>query len=747
MTPPAARLPDGYRVVLDPRTRRRDGGAALLGGSPLRLLRLAPRARALLTGDELVVTDPTTAALAARLLDTGLAHPALEPVAPADVTVVVPVKDRTAELARLLAALRADLPDVPVLVVDDGSADPVAQAAVCAAHRARVIRHDTARGPSAARNAGLAAATTPAVAFLDSDCVPLPGWLGVLAAHLADPRLAVVAPRVVALPTDRRGWVSGYEDAASALDMGPRPAPVAPLTGVSYVPSAALLVRRAALGAGFDESMRVAEDVDLVWRLAAAGWRVRYDPAAQVAHDHPVATADWLRRRAYYGTGAALLAHRHGAAVAPVVLSPVVGGRLGAGAAGRPAGCPRGGGGARRGHREAGRPAGGPAADGAGRRSGRPRVLVGRAHPGPVGDPAPLAAGRPAAGGAPGPPAGCGGRGGRRRRRLVAAPAGRWACSGSPPAAGWRTWPTARASGAGPSRPAAPGRCCRPGRPAREHRRDATPSRGTPSSGRALALPVQLLRGPSARRRRGAPPSAPPPAPPDRPRPRSRAAHRAAAEPAEARAHPGCLRGARAADHRHVPPGAAHDHRGPRDDVGRGPADPHRHPAGPGPGPARPGPPVGPLRPQAAPDRRHRAARGGLAARAGGAEHRRARRPAGAAGRGDGGRCGDRPGRRARPLHRAGRRDPPLPAVPGDRRGTGAGAHASAGNCCATPRGAGCSWRWRRTACCSCSSSGHRCPRRCPRSGGTAAGCAAPPGPTPPCSGTGCSSGWSASPG
>ncbi|MCO7222570.1 mycofactocin biosynthesis glycosyltransferase MftF, partial [Klenkia sp. PcliD-1-E] len=322
MTPPPDRLPDGFRVVLDPRTRRRDGGAALLGGSPLRLLRLAPRARALLTGDTLDVADATTAALAARLLDAGLAHPDLPAVDPADVTVVVPVKDRAAELDRLLRALRADLPDVPLLVVDDGSADPAATAAVCAAHGAEVLRHATARGPAAARNAGLAAATTTAVAFVDSDCVPVPGWLGVLTAHLADPRLAVVAPRIVALPADRPGWVGAYEDAVSALDMGPRPAPVAALTGVSYVPSAALLVRRSALGRGFDEDLQVAEDVDLVWRLAAAGWRVRYDPAARVAHEHPARTAAWLRRRAYYGTGAALLAQRHGSAVAPVVMSP-----------------------------------------------------------------------------------------------------------------------------------------------------------------------------------------------------------------------------------------------------------------------------------------------------------------------------------------------------------------------------------------------------------------------------------------
>ncbi|MBM7806422.1 mycofactocin system glycosyltransferase [Geodermatophilus bullaregiensis] len=324
--PPDARLPDGYAVRLDPRTRRTEDGAALLGGSPLRLLRLAPRARDLLAGGRLTVTDAATAALAARLLDAAAAVP--EPAGPApgpdDVTVVVPVRDRTAGVARLLAALRADpaTAGVRVLVVDDGSADPAALAAVAAAGGAEVLRHGRSEGPAAARNTGLRAATTEAVALLDSDCVPVAGWLAALLPHLADPRLAVVAPRVTALPAGDPGWVTPYETAVSALDMGPSPAPVAPLTGLSYVPSAALLARRTALGEGFDAGMRVAEDVDLVWRLAAAGWRVRYEPAARVAHDHPSSTAAWLRRRALYGTGAAPLATRHGDAVAPVVVSP-----------------------------------------------------------------------------------------------------------------------------------------------------------------------------------------------------------------------------------------------------------------------------------------------------------------------------------------------------------------------------------------------------------------------------------------
>ena len=314
---PDARLPDGFVVRLSATVRRRPDGA-LLGGSPLRLMRLSARARELLAGDRVVVGDATTAELAARLLEAGLAVPDL-PSRPADdVTVVIPVRDRPDGVARLLVALRADPATavLPVVVVDDGSVVPVA------APRVRVLRHEVSRGPAAARNTGLRAVASEFVAFLDSDCVPVTGWLDVLRPHLDDPRLAVVAPRMVALRGGMRSWLTGYETAVSALDMGAEPAPVRPLSAVSYVPSAALLARREALGAGFDEAMRVAEDVDLVWRLTAAGWRVRYDPAARVAHEHPVRPGQWLRRRAFYGTGAALLGARHGSAVAPVVLAP-----------------------------------------------------------------------------------------------------------------------------------------------------------------------------------------------------------------------------------------------------------------------------------------------------------------------------------------------------------------------------------------------------------------------------------------
>lgn len=314
-------LASGTRVALDRRTRRIDGGAALLGGAPMRLLHLSASARALLgTAGAFTVGDVRSASLARTLLDAGIAHPVDVPpaaVPPAsDVTVVVPVKDRTDGLSRLLAAL----PDgLHVVVVDDGSADPAAIRG--AAGDAGVLRHPASRGPAAARNAGLAVATTPLVAFLDSDVVPEPGWLAPLLACFADPAVGLAAPRIVALPPIT-GALGRYEAVHSSLDLGPDPALVVPRSRVAYVPSAAMLVRRAAVGAGFDEDMHVAEDVDLVLRAHAAGWRLRYAPGSRVAHDHRTTPRAWWLRKAYYGTGAAPLAARHAHAVPPMVLTP-----------------------------------------------------------------------------------------------------------------------------------------------------------------------------------------------------------------------------------------------------------------------------------------------------------------------------------------------------------------------------------------------------------------------------------------
>jgi mycofactocin system glycosyltransferase len=337
-------LPDGFRIRLDAATRQL-AEDLWIGGSPRRVLRLTAKGR--IVWRELSrgpVASPTAGAVARRFTDAGLAHPLPPSVATsADVTVVIPVRDRATLLARCLAALEGRY---PTLVVDDGSQDRAAVAAVAADHGATLIRRPANGGAGAARNTGLAHVTSELVAFVDSDCTPSPGWIDRLAGHFADPAVAAVAPRITPLAPDT--WAGRYTRAASSLDLGDRPARVLPNTRVSYVPTAALIVRRRALetvarhGEVFDSTMRVGEDVDLVWRLHELGWRVRYDPSVQVGHHEPRTWRGLLARRLRYGTSAAPLAIRHPSNLTHLVLSPWPALTVAALLAGRPllaAGC------------------------------------------------------------------------------------------------------------------------------------------------------------------------------------------------------------------------------------------------------------------------------------------------------------------------------------------------------------------------------------------------------------------------
>lgn len=337
LSPLSSRL---RRFLVDPGSRRfGPGGRVMLAGSPRRLFRLSEAGAAIVdrigTGRALV-DSPARSELVDRLLDAGVLHPyptAAEGAASvADVTLVVPVRDRAGGLESLLeSVLVADDTPVAIVVVDDGSTDPDAvRAVVTAAATAdgvavELVRNEQPRGPAAARNTGLRRVATSLVAMVDSDCRVERGWLAPLLTQFADPRVALVAPRVRSREMSRVGLggvLASYETLRSPLDLGRHRSRVAPSTVVPYVPSAAVVARAGVLAelGGFDEQMSTGEDVDLVWRLVDDGHRVRYEPSSAVHHDPRTALRGWLAQRVGYGRSAAALNRRHPGSVAPIVI-------------------------------------------------------------------------------------------------------------------------------------------------------------------------------------------------------------------------------------------------------------------------------------------------------------------------------------------------------------------------------------------------------------------------------------------
>jgi GT2 family glycosyltransferase len=203
------------------------------------------------------------------------------------VTVVIATRDRRPELLRTLGRLD-DLPErPPVIVVDNASADGSA-AAVREHFPAVALRVLPRNAGAAARNAGVALAATPYVAFSDDDSWWDPGALSRAAAALdADPRLGLIAARTLVGPAREPDPVNALMARSPLRDGG-----TAEVLG--FLACACVVRKEAFLGAGgFSQLLFfIGEERLLSYDLATAGWARRYLPDVIAVHEPSAARPD-----------------------------------------------------------------------------------------------------------------------------------------------------------------------------------------------------------------------------------------------------------------------------------------------------------------------------------------------------------------------------------------------------------------------------------------------------------------------
>lgn len=230
----------------------------------------------------------------------------------APVTVAVVSTNLRDLLERTLRSLEADAKAgrAEVWVVDNASTDGSPEMVRERFPWVTLIASEENLGYGPAINRVAAQTESDWIAPANEDIELEPGALGtLLAVGAASADAAVVAPRLVLPDGSTQYSVFAFPTIASTLATVTGVATASRQVGerlcmpgawnpdvareVPWAIATFLLVRRAAFDAvgGFDEDQWMhAEDLDLSWRLAQAGWRTRYEPRAVVRHAGSAAT-------------------------------------------------------------------------------------------------------------------------------------------------------------------------------------------------------------------------------------------------------------------------------------------------------------------------------------------------------------------------------------------------------------------------------------------------------------------------
>jgi cellulose synthase/poly-beta-1,6-N-acetylglucosamine synthase-like glycosyltransferase len=215
------------------------------------------------------------------------------------VTVLIPAHNEESVIVQTVrSALASDIPDIHVVVVDDGSADrtlELLQSNFSSEARVQII-HQVNRGKAAALSVALTHARTEIVVTIDADTEVEPDAIRHLLRHFSDPHVGAVAGNVKV--GNRSRWLTRWQALEYITSQNMEKRAFDLLNCITVVPGALGAWRRQAIeAAGGITADTVAEDADLTIAIRRLGWRVTYDEYAVAWTEAPVTPGSLIRQR------------------------------------------------------------------------------------------------------------------------------------------------------------------------------------------------------------------------------------------------------------------------------------------------------------------------------------------------------------------------------------------------------------------------------------------------------------------
>ncbi|WP_050776526.1 glycosyltransferase family 2 protein [Marinobacter algicola] len=187
-------------------------------------------------------------------------------------SIVIPTHNRPDMLKKAVESANAQTTsDLEVIVVDDGSSPPIADD--CFDAKVSVHRHPSPRGASAARNTGISLAKGTYTAFLDDDDTLHPDYaermLHFMENSGADIDFAWPSLHVIDIPTGKTSRAQHLP----CLIRRNHSAPESSYAATAYTRTTGMIFRTASIREfnGFDETLSVSEDRELIFRMLSQG--------------------------------------------------------------------------------------------------------------------------------------------------------------------------------------------------------------------------------------------------------------------------------------------------------------------------------------------------------------------------------------------------------------------------------------------------------------------------------------------